>query len=92
MPYPAAKSSIGNGCPTRNTAWRRQLPGVGKPRSSETQASCGKGLRRAVEKGIDTPIVTDLLTLAWQDAFDVAVLLSSDADFIPAVQRTQERA
>ena len=53
--------------------------------------SCGKGLRRAVEKGIDTAIVTDLLTLAWQDAFDVAVLLSSDADFIPAVQRIQER-
>ncbi|WP_424528171.1 NYN domain-containing protein [Sphaerisporangium viridialbum] len=32
-----------------------------------------------------------MLSLAWQDAYDVAVLLTSDADFIPAVERIQER-
>jgi uncharacterized LabA/DUF88 family protein len=53
--------------------------------------ACAKRLRRAVEKGVDTAIVTDLLSLAWQDAFNVAVLLSSDADFIPAVVRIQEK-
>lgn len=52
---------------------------------------CGTTYTRSVEKGVDTQIVTDLLSLAWQDAFDVAVLLSSDADFVPAVIRVQEK-
>lgn len=44
-----------------------------------------------VEKGVDTAIVTDLFSLAWQNAFDVAVIVSSDADFVPAAIRLQER-
>ncbi len=33
---------------------------------------------RTVEKGIDTAIVTDMISLAWANAWDVAVLVSSD--------------
>ncbi|MHB8340254.1 MAG: NYN domain-containing protein [Mycobacteriales bacterium] len=44
-----------------------------------------------VEKGVDTAIATDLLTLAWQRDYDVAVLVTSDADFVPAVERIQDR-
>ena len=43
----------------------------------------------APEKGVDTAIVTDLLALASEGAYDVAVLLSSDADHIPAVEWVQ---
>lgn len=43
------------------------------------------------EKGVDAAIVTDMLSLAWQETYDVAVLVSSDADFVPAVERVQER-
>lgn len=46
---------------------------------------CGAKIIRTVEKGIDTAIVTDMITLALEDAWDVAVLVSSDRDFIPAV-------
>lgn len=53
--------------------------------------TCSKPFIGKPEKGIDTRIVTDLLSLAWQDAYDVAVLVSSDADFIPAVERIQEK-
>lgn len=53
--------------------------------------SCGQGFQRAVEKGVDTAIATDLLSLAWEGAYDVAILLTSDADFIPAVERVQEK-
>lgn len=35
--------------------------------------------------------MTDLLSLAWQDGYDVALLLSSDADFVPAVERIQDK-
>lgn len=44
-----------------------------------------------IEKGVDTSIVTDLLSLAWEGSWDIAVLLSSDRDFIPSVTRLQDK-
>jgi len=52
---------------------------------------CGEPLVRAREKGVDAAIVTDVLSLAWEQAFDVAVLVSSDVDMIPCVERLQEK-
>lgn len=48
--------------------------------------NCGAPTNGTKEKGIDTALATDLLGLAWEGAWDVAVLLSSDRDFIPAVE------
>ncbi|MEU9887880.1 NYN domain-containing protein [Sphaerisporangium sp. NPDC051011] len=53
--------------------------------------TCDQPYRARLEKGVDAAIVTDMLSLAWQDAYDVAVLITSDADFVPAVERIQER-
>lgn len=53
--------------------------------------SCNTPLVRAREKGVDAAIVTDILSLAWEGAFDVAVLVTSDADMIPCVERVQEK-
>jgi hypothetical protein len=53
--------------------------------------SCGAPFTWSPEKGVDTAIVTDLLSLAGENAYDVAVLLSSDADHIPAVEWVQGR-
>jgi uncharacterized LabA/DUF88 family protein len=39
-----------------------------------------------VEKGIDVMLVTDLLQFAWGDRYDVALLVSGDADFAYALQ------
>ena len=39
-----------------------------------------------VEKGIDVMLVTDLLQFAWRDRYDVALLVSGDADFAYALQ------
>ena len=39
-----------------------------------------------VEKGIDTAIVTDMISLAWENAWDIAILVSSDRDLIPPVE------
>jgi uncharacterized LabA/DUF88 family protein len=47
---------------------------------------CGNALTRTVEKGVDTAIVTDMVKFAWEGALEVAILVSSDRDFIPAVQ------
>jgi len=39
-----------------------------------------------VEKGIDVMLATDLLYFAWNDSYDVAVLVSGDSDFAYALQ------
>lgn len=52
----------------------------------ETCPHCSASMRGTMEKGIDTAIVTDMIRLAWEDAYDVAVLMSADADFIPGVE------
>jgi uncharacterized LabA/DUF88 family protein len=60
---------------------------------AEVQAcpQCAKPLARSVEKGVDAAIVTDLLSLAWEGAYDVGILLSSDSDLTPGVERLQDK-
>jgi len=47
---------------------------------------CGEKMDRTIEKGVDTAIVTDMFRLAWENTLDVAILVSSDRDYVPAVQ------
>ena len=39
-----------------------------------------------VEKGIDVMIAVDMLTLAYKNAYDTAILISSDADYKSAIE------
>jgi uncharacterized LabA/DUF88 family protein len=56
---------------------------------SSAQYTSG-GIPIAPEKMLDTYIATDLIGDATFDAYDVALLVSEDSDFIPAVQFVQE--
>ena len=47
---------------------------------------CGADMRGTEEKGVDTRIATDLISLAWDGNYDVAALVSSDRDFVPVVE------
>lgn len=49
-------------------------------------AGCGAKIARTIEKGVDSLIITDMIRLAWEDAYDIAVLVSSDRDLVPGVQ------
>lgn len=72
-----------------------------KPRSSPRcpNETCGKRIshcphcteeiRGTVEKGIDTAIVVDLIQGAADETYDRAILVSGDADFVPAVEFVQ---
>ena len=47
---------------------------------------CKKAIKATQEKGVDTLIATDMIRLAWENAYDVAVLATSDRDLVPAVE------
>ena len=52
---------------------------------------CGRRIgmkycHRVMEKGVDIKLATHLLLDAVQDKYDVALLISSDADFCPAIE------
>lgn len=53
--------------------------------------SCGQPLVWSAEKGVESALITDLFDLSWADALDVAVLVSSDSDFIFPVVALQGR-
>lgn len=48
-------------------------------------ADCGEPIRATIEKGVDTLLATDMIRLGISDAYDAAVLATSDADMVPAV-------
>ena len=52
----------------------------------DTCPKCEQPIVATVEKGVDTAIVTDMIRLAWEDAYDVGVLVSLDGDLVPAVE------
>ena len=43
-------------------------------------------MRGTEEKGIDVRMATDMISLAWADNYDIAVLVPSDRDFVPAAE------
>ena len=53
--------------------------------------ACNHDMRGTEEKGLDTRIATAMISLAWDDNYDVAVLVSSDRDFIPVVEFLRTR-
>jgi uncharacterized LabA/DUF88 family protein len=55
-------------------------------KSIDTCPHCTVPMRGTLEKGIDTAMVTDMIKLAWESSYDIAVIVSGDRDFIPAVQ------
>ena len=41
------------------------------------------------EKGVDVKLAVDLLVGAYDDLYDSAILISSDTDLIPAIQKVK---
>ena len=54
--------------------------------------ACGSDMRGTEEKGVDTRIATDMISMAWDGNYDIAVLVSSDRDFVPVVRFLRSRA
>lgn len=59
--------------------------------SIEHCPKCNQTMRGTQEKGVDTLIATEMIGLAWAGAFDLAVLVTSDRDLVPAVEFLDQR-
>ena len=53
--------------------------------------ACGGDMRGTEEKGVDVRMATDMISLAWADNYDIAVLVSSDRDFVPVAEFLETR-
>lgn len=73
---------------------QRKKTGPGCPSCHEIVQhcpECGADMRGTEEKGVDTRIVTDMISLGWEQSYDVAVLVSSDRDFVPVAEYLQTK-
>ena len=60
-------------------------------RKTDNCPHCSKVIQRSVEKGVDSSIVTDLFEGAINDSYNIALLVSNDSDFVPALATIQDR-
>jgi len=43
-----------------------------------------------IEKGVDILLATDMVSLAFRNAYDTAILVSGDSDYVPVVEEIQQ--
>ncbi len=68
-----------------------QMPSYTVKTSVKQRQPCDHGMHKEhfVEKGVDTMLVCDMLSLAMRDFYDVGVVISNDADLIPSIETVQ---
>ncbi|MND22683.1 NYN domain protein [compost metagenome] len=52
---------------------------------------CKSDPRGTEEKGVDTRIGTEMISLAWSNGYEIAVLASADRDFVPVADFLQTK-
>lgn len=46
--------------------------------------------RKTFEKKVDVRIAIDMVSLAYENAYDTAILVSGDGDFLPVIKKVKE--
>lgn len=69
--------------------WKNQRTLLGMLQKQGWQMGFGHMLKTDAyrEKGVDVLMAVDLLVGAYEDKYDTAILVSSDTDLIPAIQK-----
>jgi len=73
--------------------WKNQRILLGRIKKSGFEIGFGHMLKtdRYHEKGVDVLMAVDLLIGAYEDLFDTAILVTSDTDLIPAIDKVREK-
>ena len=75
--------------PTLNTFWKNKLKHL---ESQGVQVYRGRVNSGDQEKGVDVSIALDLIRATYEQRFDVAIIVSQDSDFGPAVRLAKQIA
>ncbi len=62
-----------------------------EPFLGKVVALCETRSPQYTEKRVDVSIAADMLMMAYEEAYDIAYLLSADGDFVPAVEGVKSR-
>ncbi len=63
------------------------MPAAARRRAAAGREGTGRPLREADEKGIDGQLAIDALLMGVANAYDVAILPTTDNDLVPVVER-----
>jgi len=87
----AIKEKFGN--PKSKELRRNQRILLGKLQKYNWQIGFGHMLKtdKYHEKGVDVLMAVDLLIGAYEDKYDTAILVSSDTDLIPAIEKVRQK-
>jgi uncharacterized LabA/DUF88 family protein len=72
----------------RDALWRIEFQPSVFPRKLRKDSADPEG-KRVVSKGVDISLATDLLSNAFNNNFDIALLFAGDADYIPLVEQVK---
>ncbi|MDG6940284.1 MAG: NYN domain-containing protein [Nitrososphaerota archaeon] len=62
---------------------------IEKDLKNRTDSVTGKS--KKIEKGVDVALATDILSLAWENAYDTAIVASGDGDYVGAVDKIMDK-
>jgi uncharacterized LabA/DUF88 family protein len=68
----------------------RNIPGFHVVLCRMRKIKNDKGKTEYAVKGDDVHLATDLVSLAYENAYDAAIVVSGDGDFAPAIQKVQK--
>ena len=87
----AIRTKEGN--PKSFELWKNQRKLIGQLKKAGFEIGFGHMLKtdRYHEKGVDVLMAVDLLVGAYEDLYDTAILVSSDTDLIPALDKAREK-
>ena len=73
--------------------WKNQRVLIGQLKKQGWKIGFGQLLKtekRYHEKGVDVQIAVDLLVGAYENLYDIAILVSSDTDLLPAIEKVRQ--
>jgi len=87
-------SYLAQGTPAEQKRYSQQMQYYSEvtklPNVTVRYGSVGGSRWNLQEKNLDTQITADMITMAAQNKYDVAVLVSNDGDYVSAVRPTKE--
>ena len=85
-PIPASTLAHNGAHMRQRAAWEAECGPLLTMRTRALRYLAGRPLGEAAEKGVDVQLAIDAMLLAASGAYDTAILVTTDTDFLPVVE------